>query len=232
MLRNLSHRAFRHEWPIILSLMIAAIVGWSVIELADEVLEGSTHAVDTVILLAFRTPGDLADPLGPAWFEEMMRDFTALGGVGVLVLITAGACGYLLVVGKGRAALAILVAVGGGILISTFAKIGIDRVRPDLVPHGSHVQTESFPSGHSMMSAVVYLTLASMLARVEPRWSANTYILASAILVTLLVGVTRVYLGVHWPTDVLAGWSVGCAWALSCWLVTLRLQRKGEIETQ
>ncbi len=213
-----------------LSLMIAASSGWALIELAEEVIEGSTHVVDTAILLAFRTPGDLADPVGPGWLEEMMRDFTALGGVGVLVLVTVGACGYLLVIGKGRASTAMLVAVGGGILISTLAKIGVDRVRPDLVPHGSYVHTASFPSGHSMMSAVVYLTLATMLARVEPRWSAKTYILASAILVTLLVGFSRVYLGVHWPTDVLAGWSVGCGWALSCWLVTLRLQHRGEIE--
>jgi undecaprenyl-diphosphatase len=227
---RLSPYALRHEWPIILSLMIAAMAGWAAIELADEVLEGSTHAADKFILLAFRTSGDLSDPIGPAWFEEMMRDFTALGGVGVLVLITFGASGYLLVTGRGKAALAILVAVGGGILISTFAKIGVDRVRPELVPHGAPVSTASFPSGHSMMAAVVYLTLAVMIARVEPRWSAKTYIVAIAMLLTLLVGLSRVYLGVHWPTDVLAGWFIGCAWALNCWLVTLWLQRKGAIE--
>ena len=133
---------------------------------------------------------------------------------------------------KHKAALAVLVAVGIGILLSTLVKMGFDRPRPDLVPHGSYVYTASFPSGHSMMSAVVYLTLAVMLARVRPQWRIKIYVLGVAVLVTLLVGFSRVYLGVHWPSDVLAGWSVGAAWALTCWLATLLLQRRGQIEPE
>ena len=218
------------EWEIILALMVPAAATWILIELADEVREGNTASIDEAILLAFRSAADPANPIGPHWLQEMMRDFTALGGVGVLTLITLAAAGYLVTVGKRHAAFAVLVAVGGGILISTLAKDFIDRPRPNLVPHGSYVATSSFPSGHSMMAATVYLTLAAMVARVGERWRTRFFILFAAIFVVLLVGVSRVYLGVHWPTDVLAGWSVGAGWAIGCWLVTIWLQRRGAVE--
>ncbi len=225
-------RRARLEWPFAIALFVPAAAGWVFLQLADEVLEGETHAADEAILLALRNPQDVSDPLGPLWLEEMIRDFSALGGVGVLTLLTLAVSGYLIVMGKRRAALAVLVAVGGGILLSTLAKAGFDRPRPDLVPHGSHVSTASFPSGHSMMAAVVYLTLAAMLVRIQPNWRGKGYILASAVIVVVLVGGSRVYLGVHWPTDVLAGWAAGACWAIGCWLVTLRLQRTGVVESE
>jgi undecaprenyl-diphosphatase len=218
------------EWPLLLALLAPAAAAWAFLELADEVGEGSTAALDEWLLLSLRSAADPADPLGPLWLQEMMRDFTALGGVGVLTLITLAAAGYLLIVHKWRAALAVLLAVGGGIVISQLIKAGIDRPRPDLVPHGSYVSTASFPSGHSMMAATVYLTLAAMLARVLPRWRTRVYLLVTAIFAVLLVGVSRVYLGVHWPTDVVAGWTVGAGWAIGCWAVTVRLQRQGAVE--
>jgi undecaprenyl-diphosphatase len=218
------------EWPILLGLLVPAAAIWILLELADEVREGSTAALDEALLLLFRSPVDQADPLGPPWLQEMMRDFTALGGVGVLSLIALAACGYLILVRKRRAALAVLLAVAGGVLISQLIKAGIDRPRPDLVPHGSYVSTASFPSGHSMMAATVYLTLAAMLARVQPRWRSRSYLIGCAIFIVMLVGISRVYLGVHWPTDVLAGWSVGAGWAIGCWAATVWLQRRGAVE--
>ncbi|WP_244598192.1 phosphatase PAP2 family protein [Pseudohoeflea suaedae] len=220
------------EWPVVVALLVPAAAVWGFIALADEVVEGETSHIDTAILLALRTPGNPADPLGPPWLEEVMRDFTALGGTAVLTMIALAAIGFLVMDKKPRAAFAVTVAVSGGLLISTFIKMGIDRARPDLVPHGSYVTTASFPSGHSMMAAVVYLTLAAMLARLRPDWRVRVYILLVAIIVVMLVGVSRVYLGVHWPTDVLAGWTVGSAWAMICWIVTLRLQRSGDVEPQ
>ncbi len=222
----------RAEWPILLASLTAAAAIWAFIELADEVVEGSTHALDRALLLAMRSETDPADPLGPAWLEEMMRDFTALGGVGVLTLLTAGAVGYLVLTDKWRAALAVALSVAGGILLSTLIKMGFDRPRPDLVSHGSHVYTASFPSGHSMMAAVVYLTLGALLARVRPHKRVKAYILSCAVVLTVLVGISRVYLGVHWPTDVLAGWAVGAAWALLCWVITVWLQSRGKVETE
>ena len=220
------------EWPVVVALMVPAAAVWGFIALADEVIEGETSHIDTAILLALRTPGNPVDPLGPPWLEEMMRDFTALGSTAVLTLITIATIGFLVMDKKPRAAFAVGVAVAGGLLISTFVKMGIDRPRPDLVPHGSYVHTASFPSGHSMMAAIVYLTLAAMLARLRPEWRVRIYILLVAVFVVILVGVSRVYLGVHWPTDVLAGWTVGSAWAMICWIVTLRLQRSGNVEPQ
>ncbi len=160
------------------------------------------------------------------------RDFTALGGVAVLVLISLSALGYLLLARRYRAALFASIAVPGGMLLSTVMKMGYDRARPDLVPHETMVYTASFPSGHSMMSAVTYLTLAALLIRVQPALRLKAYLLIMATLLTLLVGVSRVYLGVHWPTDVLAGWTAGAAWAALCWLVMRWMQRRGQVETE
>lgn len=220
----------RQEWPIVVGFALPAGAVWIFVELADEVFEGSTAAFDRAVLLVLRAESDPSDPLGPAWFEELMRDFTALGGIGVLTLITLAAAGFLLVIRKPRAAAAVLVAVGGGIALSSAMKLGFNRPRPDVVAHGAPVSSASFPSGHSMMAAVVYLTLAVMLARVRPHWRVRSYILGVAVLATVLVGVSRIYLGVHWPTDVLAGWVVGAGWALLCWSITLLLQRRGRLE--
>jgi len=217
------HAALEHSGAL---AVLAAIAGglWAFIELSEEVLEGETHAIDTAILVALRTPGDLSDPLGPGWLEEMVRDFTALGGTGVLTLLTLAVVGFLLVAKAPRTALAVALAIGGGILLSTLLKSGFDRPRPELVPHGSMVYTASFPSGHSMMAATVYLTLAALVSRILRRRRLRVYIVATAVVLTLLVGVSRVYLGVHWPTDVLAGWTVGAIWALGASVLMLRLQ--------
>jgi undecaprenyl-diphosphatase len=141
-----------------------------------------------------------------------------------------GSTGYLLLIGKKRSALFMLAAVGTGILASLLLKTGFDRPRPALVPHGSIVYTKSFPSGHSMMAAVTYLTIGALLMRAHVRRAARGYILGAAILVTVLVGVSRVYLGVHWPTDVLAGWAAGGLWASTAWLIVRWLQREGQVE--
>lgn len=220
----------RLELPTLLFIALVAGGLWLFVELADAVQEGDTGAFDRWLLLLLRTPGDPADPLGPGWLEEMGRDLTALGGVGVLTLITLLASGFLLLQGKPRAALLLLGAVAGGLLFSTLLKLGFDRPRPDLVPHEARVYTASFPSGHSMLSAVTYLTLGGLMARLQPRRSLKSYLLFTAALLTVLVGISRVYLGVHWPTDVLGGWSAGAVWAAVCWMAASWLQRRGQLE--
>lgn len=227
-----SIRRARYEPVILMVVLLLAAAIWSFAELADEVLEQETHAFDEAVLLAMRSPGEPADPWGPGWIEEMGRDLTALGGVAVLTFISLAAVGYLLLQHKKRIALMVVLSIGGGILLSTTLKHGFDRPRPDLVPHESLVYTTSFPSGHSMMAAVVYLTLGVLLARAQPQRRLKVYFIVLAVLVMLLVGVSRVYLGVHWPTDVLAGWTVGTAWALMIWLIALWLQQRGEIERE
>jgi undecaprenyl-diphosphatase len=219
--------------PRALALILAiAICGWIFVELADEVTEGDTRSFDVAVLMALRSPADPSDPLGPGWVEELGRDVTALGSIGVLTGITLAAAGFLMLQGNRRSMWLVLVSVGGGLAFSTLFKSGFDRPRPGLVPHETLVYTASFPSGHSMMAAVTYLTLAALLARVQPSRALKAYLLGLAVLTTVAVGVSRVYLGVHWPTDVVAGWTAGAAWALACWLVAWWLEGRGAVEPE
>ena len=180
---------------------------------------GESREIDEWTILALRNPADKADPLGPKWFEELMRDFTALGGYGILTMLTISVVVFLWIRDRRQTAMLVLVAVVGGIVLSTVLKSVFDRPRPDLVPHGSIVLTKSFPSGHSMMAATTYLTLGAVLAQVEKQRRLRMFFLGMGVGLSILVGMSRVYLGVHWPTDVLAGWAAGAAWALACWSV-------------
>jgi undecaprenyl-diphosphatase len=219
--------------PVVLAVLALGIGSlWAFIEIAEEVFEGDTQAFDQWMLRALRNPSNPADPIGPAWFQEFGRDATAAGGVGWLSFITAVVAVYLWLDRKNHMMVFMLAATIGGVLLSSLLKGLFARPRPDLVPHLSHVYTSSFPSGHSMLSAVVYLTLGSLLAAVMPNRALKVYVLGVAILVTLLVGTSRVYLGVHYPTDVLAGWLAGLVWALLCWLVARWLQRRGQVEPE
>lgn len=224
----------RYQNEIALLAWLAAIAAllWGFVRVADVWLGKGAHGFDEAVLLALRNPTDLADPIGPYWLELFARDITALGGIPVLALVSFAACGFLLMLGKRRTAVLLLVAIGGGLLLGTGLKDLFDWPRPDLVPHAVQVATQSFPSSHAMMSAVTYLTLGALLARAQPRRRLKRYLLGTAVVLTLLIGSSRVYLGVHWPTDVLAGWWVGAAWALLCWSALVRLQRRGAVERE
>lgn len=227
---GLWHRLARVELWLLFTVLLGAggllVFG----SLAEEILEGDALAFDRAIMLALRSPADLSDPIGPRWFEEVARDITALGSHVVLAMVTLAVFGFLLMVRKRGAALLLAVSIGGGTLLSTLLKDIFGRPRPDLVPHAVEVYSASFPSGHAMLSAVTYLTLGALLVRVQAHRREKAYILGVAVVVTLLVGSSRVYLGVHWPSDVLAGWCVGSVWAMLCWFAALWLQRRGEVE--
>lgn len=207
----------RQEIVPIAILLGIALPMLAFIEIADEVGEGEARWFDESILLALRT-ADPADPIGPRWVEVSVMDITALGGFAVLALVTLMAAGYLLVRQRWVDALMLLVATGGGTLISEGLKVGFNRPRPDLVAHVVETTSMSFPSGHAMLSAVTYLTLGALIARTQDKRRLGGYVIGAAILVTVLIGLTRIYLGVHWPTDVLGGWCLGAAWALLCWV--------------
>lgn len=228
--RLLFDRLSHLNWGTLAAFVLICILLWAFIDLADDVMAGDVQAFDERVVLAMREQADLSDPLGPAWFEEMMRDATGLGGVGVLTFITLVTFGYLMYEHKYKLALLVVCAIGTGILLSFLMKSGFTRARPELVPHGSHVYTSSFPSGHSMMSALVYLTLASLLVRVQKRRRVKIYLFAVAIALTLIIGSSRVYLGVHWPTDVFAGWMAGALWAALFYIVGSVLQITGVVE--
>lgn len=219
----------RPETRTLIVLLLIAVAIWAFAALASEMVDGELDSYDRAILLALRNPADATDPLGPAVLEQAMRDFTGLGGVAVLTLLTLATALALMLRAQTRLVVALLVAVAGGGLLSMFAKMLFGRARPDLVPHGVDVYTASFPSGHSMMSAATYLTLAAMLARAEPMRRIKAYYFTMAVFVTVLVGFSRVYLGVHWPSDVLAGWTAGAAWALSVDMVSRSLMREDRV---
>lgn len=231
LLRRWHARLTRLELSALAVPLLLGLCLWAFVEVADEVVEQESSSLDTALLLALRNPDDPAQPWGPRWLQELARDFTALGGVGILTLLTLAAIGYLLMLRKRHAAVALGLAVGGGLILSTALKLFFDRPRPDLVPHGSFVYTASFPSGHSMLSAVTYLTLGALLARIHAPLRIKSYLLGCAVLLTLLVGVSRVYLGVHWPSDVAAGWAVGAAWAMLASFTVRALQWRGKVET-
>ena len=221
----------RNQDLLVLVLMLAVVLGlWAFFELADEVTEGTTRGLDESVILALRQPGNPADPLGPPWVEEAVRDLTALGGVTVLTLITAAVAGFVALRRQFHALGLLLAALGGGVLLNVFLKGWFARPRPELVPHLLRVDSASFPSGHSLLSAVVYLTLGALLARLVEPLKLKIYVICVGLLLAVLVGLSRVYLGVHYPTDVLAGWTVGILWAVICWLVARALQGRGRVE--
>jgi len=214
-------------------LALAGVVAgvWGFALLADEVLEGGTQAFDQNLLLAFRH-GPANTLLGPPFLQEAARDITSLGSTVVLTIVTLIAAGFLSLDGKKHMAWFVCGSVLGGALAGTILKDLFHRSRPDLVPVSIYVSGASFPSGHSMMSAVTYLTLGALLARSHERKRLKAYFLLVAMFLTFAVGVTRVYLGVHWPTDVLAGWTAGAVWALLCWFLARWLQSRRKLELE
>jgi len=213
------------------SLCIIAGSAWLFIQIADSVVDGETHSFDIRILRALRSAGDPDILRGPRWMKETMRDLTALGGYPILTLTTLGVVGFLFLSGHSRDARFVATAVMGGWILAYGLKSAFDRPRPDIVPHFSDVYSSSFPSGHSLMSAVVYLTLGSLLTNLVTSTRLKCYFLGVAAFLALLVGLSRVAMGVHYPSDVVGGWCLGLAWAEVCWLIHNRLQlRRRDVE--
>jgi len=219
-----------HELGLLLGGLTVAASAWLFLLFGRLVTAGRTLAVDDRILLALRTPGDLARPIGPIWVADVARDITALGSTDLLWLATLAVVGFLGLDRRYRAMAFVLVAVMSGWGLSFALKDLFQRTRPSVVPHLMPAYFSSFPSGHSMMAAVVYFTLGSLLSSLVTRRRLKFYFLAMASVLSILVGVSRLVLGVHYPTDVVAGWSAGLAWATLCWVVERRLARRGTIE--
>jgi len=228
-LRRLARAALSEIAPL-LAFGGACLLGLVFLDFAEDLHEGETFAFDKAILLAVRGGTRNGTPIGPHWLVHSAIELTSLGGTSVLSLVTVGAVGFLLITRRWKAAGWLLVAVCGGALLTTLVKDFIGRARPDVVLHLVKVTNPSFPSGHAAISAATYLTIAALLTSVSEQGAVRGYLLGSAIFLTLMIGATRIYLGVHWPSDVLAGWCLGAAWALLCWLVARFLRRTGRIE--
>ena len=215
--------------PLTMLLGCAALV-LAFLLIAGAVSQDVTTRFDREALLMFRKPGAPAEALGPAWFVDLVRNVTALGSYPVLAFFTLASVGYLFLDRKWNAAWFVLAAIGSGMALSQGLKLAFARPRPDVVPALVNTFTSSFPSTHAVLSAVVYLTLGALLARIEATTPAiKRYFLGLAAGLTIVVGLSRIYLGVHYPTDVLAGWCVGAAWATAAWALALFLQRRRRI---
>jgi undecaprenyl-diphosphatase len=207
-------------------LLAVTLLAWLAVLAAARIGSPRLHSLDNQILLALRHPDDPSIPIGPPWLLAAAREITALGSATVLILLIFSVVGYLWL--EQRYGILTLVAVSsfGGMMLSWLLKGQFGRMRPSVVPHLVPVSSPSFPSGHSLLSAVVYLTLGVLLARATSDRRAKTYFIALAATITVLIGLSRIYLGVHYPSDVLGGWVVGLIWALLCGGVARELQRR------
>lgn len=232
-IRSLSHRKIGAfvlaEAPVLVTLAVVSGLILAFLQIADEMIEGEMEAFDRAILMVFRDPANPDVLIGPIWVHEMVRDITALGSFSLLGLMVGGVCAYLVLARMRSAAVFVLVSVLGGTVLSTVLKMGYNRPRPDLSTMSEQF-TASFPSGHAMLSAVTFLTLGALLARFAPTRRLQIFSICGALFLTLLVGMSRLYMGVHYPSDVLAGWCLGSAWALLCTSVAMVLQRRGAVE--
>ena len=195
------------------------------IAIASQVVAGDTQTLDVRILLALRNPADPARPIGPWWLQLSGVDITSLGSFAVLTLVSAAVVGFLVLQGRPHTAVFVALTAASGEAANYLLKQFFNRPRPTVVPH-LVIASPSFPSGHAMESAIVYLTLGAVMMRVAERRVTKMYCLGIAVLLTVLVGLSRIYLGVHYPSDVVAGWAVGFMWASAWWLVAQHYERR------
>ncbi len=196
------------------------------------VVEQRTAFLDQRVLMWFRDANDLANPWGPGWFEETVKDLSALGGYPILVLVAIFTLVLLLAAGQAIAALVFVASLVSGSVLSSVLKLLFQRPRPDLVDHLDRTFTASFPSAHAMFGTVAWLMVAAMAARFVPDFRLRNLVISMSVGVALIIGLTRIYLGVHWPSDVIAGWAMGGAWAGFCWVLAAPFLNHTRSETE
>ena len=228
----MSGRFARLAEPLILfALALASLAATIFLGIAEEVTAGDTQAIDHWLMQWLRHPGDPHAAIGPAWLLIVSRDITALGDIAILALVVLAVSVFLLLARRPRMAGYVLAATVSGALLVALLKGFFERERPPFALPEIHVVTSSFPSGHAAMSTLVYLTLAALLANLITDIRLKAYVLCIALTVSLLIGLSRVYLGVHWPSDVAAGWAIGAAWALAWWSLAQLLPNHGTTRT-
>jgi undecaprenyl-diphosphatase len=214
----------------VVELLVLFGLGWLFLALAALAGRATATDFDVALLRLLRSDAAGIDPIGPRWLEAAFVNISALGSGAVATLIVLLVLGFLLLARKPRLA-ALVVACGvGSAVVTDWLKTFYERGRPNVVGVIQPAGGLSFPSGHAMVSVALYLTLGVLIAGSLEQRRLRVYVVAAAALLALLIGFSRVYLGVHYPTDVLAGWTVGLALALICGLIERTLQRRGTVE--
>lgn len=214
------------ESVLLAALLVIAAACWGFLTLQAEVRAGNNWSFDERVLLFFREAGDPAQLRGPDRLGMVARDITALGGVAVLSLLTVGVAGFFVLRRQWAPLALMLITVVGGVVIVDGLKHAYGRERPAVATHLMQETSYSFPSGHSTMATVVYLSLAVMLAEFQEKRRLRIYIIGYAAVLAFLIGVSRVVLGVHYPSDVAAGWTLGLLWGTCTWIVARLLRRR------
>lgn len=216
----------RYDFLMLLAGLSVVVGIWIFFEVSEAVRAGKTRDLDEWVLLVLRDPINPHLPRGPAWLVSAARDITALGSYSILGLTVLVAAGYFGLHRRLNAMGLILLAGISGAFLNNLLKLLFGRPRPETAEL-LFLQTFSFPSGHAMLTAIVYLSLGALVAGMEPKRKARIYTLSVAMFITFLVGASRVYLGAHYPTDVFAGWTAGLIWALLWWIAARALERHG-----
>jgi undecaprenyl-diphosphatase len=211
---------------VLLAVSMIAAGTWGFVALADSVADGRWQTFDEWGMRSLRQQGDASVLIGPEWMTDAANFVTALGGVPVLAGVSLTATGVIMVRRNFQTLAFAMAAIVGGLLLMLLLKEYYARPRPQIVPYLCAADGSSFPSGHSMMSAVVYLTVGALWASTAARRRSRLLMLAMAFLLAGLIGASRVCLGVHYPSDVLAGWTAGLAWASFCWLAAQKLNHR------
>ncbi|MFC5344259.1 phosphatase PAP2 family protein [Brevundimonas staleyi] len=214
----------RAEFAALGALAIVTLGIMTFVEIADDMTEADGQAFDQMVLQWMQPIA--GQPRGPWWLQEAAGDITSLGGIAVLGLFAIVAIGMLLILRKRLSALLLVVGLAGGVALSEGLKAIFERERPPAVYQAVATLNASFPSGHALLSTVFYLSVAVMMTRAFPKKRLKAYVLGVGMVFALMVGLTRVYLGAHWASDVMAGWCVGAAWAMALWLVSYAVERR------
>jgi undecaprenyl-diphosphatase len=217
-------RLARAEIAALAAFMVVALGVMAFIEIADDMTEADGRAFDEAVLHWLQPVA--GQPRGPWWLHEAAADLTSLGGISVLALFALVAFAFLLIQGKRLSAALLALGLAGGVGLSEGLKALFERQRPPAAYQAVETLNASFPSGHALLATVFYLSLGVMLTRALPRRRLKAFALGAAMLIAALVGLTRIYLGAHWTSDVIAGWSAGAAWAMALWLVAWAVQRR------
>ena len=197
--------------------IIAIVATWGFAELAGHVRSGSTAAFDDTILMWFGRHH-------VKWLDAAMLEITALGTGAVVLMVVAVSGMFLWLTEHRYSALLLMIATAGGIVLNGLLKIGYGRPRPQIFAWGTTAVSWSFPSGHAMSATIVYGTVAYLAARLQRRRAQRVATLICAATFILLIAVSRLYLGVHYPSDVIAGIIIGLGWAAFCMATLEALQ--------